>query len=192
MGWLTTRSAQRTRLELIPDFARYRELRLLDRFDLLVPVLLAASMLGLGAGLEALAPGLGTGPGQMLVWGFFISTVVLFHATCTINSLAHAWGTRRYDTDDDSRNNLWLALLTLGEGWHNNHHHYQSSCRNGFYWWEIDVTFYVIKMLSWVGLVWDIRGVPDHVLEEGLRRDRGEIDETDAPTGTPKKLSLAA
>jgi stearoyl-CoA desaturase (delta-9 desaturase) len=117
---------------------------------------------------------------------------LLWHTTFLINSVTHVWGKQRFDTDDESRNNLLTALLTLGEGWHNNHHHYQSSCRNGFYWWEIDVTFYVLKTLSWVGLVWDIRDVPEHVLEEGRRRDRGEANDAGAPTGTPKKLSLAA
>ena len=83
----------------------------------------------------------------MLVWGFFVSTVVLYHATFTINSLAHRFGTRRYATRDDSRNNCWLALLTFGEGWHNNHHHYPASARQGFYWWEIDLTYYGLRLL---------------------------------------------
>jgi stearoyl-CoA desaturase (delta-9 desaturase) len=96
----------------------------------------------------------------MLIWGFFISTVVLYHATFTINSLAHRWGRRRYATNDDSRNNGLLALLTLGEGWHNNHHHYSISARQGFYWWEIDMTYYLLVGLSWVGIVRDLRPVP--------------------------------
>ena len=100
----------------------------------------------------------------MLVCGFFISTVVLYHATYTINSLAHRFGKRRYDTGDDSRNNLLLAILTLGEGWHNNHHHYPVSARQGFYWWEIDLTYYALKAMQALGLVWDIRPVPAKVL----------------------------
>jgi len=92
-----------------------------------------------------------------LVWGFVLSTVLVFHATCLINSLAHVWGTRRYPTADDSRNNGWLALLTLGEGWHNNHHHSMSSARQGFLWWELDVTYYVLRLLAAVGIVWDVR-----------------------------------
>jgi stearoyl-CoA desaturase (delta-9 desaturase) len=82
------------------------------------------------------------------------------------------WGSKRFDAKDESRNNMLTALLTLGEGWHNNHHYYQSSCRQGFYWWEVDVTYYTLTMLSWIGVVWDIREVPERVLEEGRRRDR--------------------
>ncbi|MFC1778529.1 fatty acid desaturase, partial [Pseudomonadota bacterium] len=104
---------------------------------------------------------------QLLIWGFFISTVFLYHATFTINSLAHRWGRRRYKTRDDSRNNFWLALLTLGEGWHNNHHHYPLSARQGFYWWEIDVTWYFLKFLSSIGLVWDLKPVPVKRRESG-------------------------
>ena len=105
---------------------------------------------------------------QGLVWGFFISTVLLYHGTFVINSLCHMIGTVRYATDDESRNSLMLALITLGEGWHNNHHHYQSSTRQGFFWWEIDVWYYVLVMLSWVGLVWDLRTPPQAVLNATL------------------------
>ncbi len=104
----------------------------------------------------------------MLVWGFVISTVICYHATYTINSLAHRWGSRRFETGDDSRNNLWLALLTLGEGWHNNHHHYPAAARQGFYWWEIDLTYYGLVVLKWCGLIWDLKPVPEHA----LRRNR--------------------
>jgi stearoyl-CoA desaturase (delta-9 desaturase) len=91
------------------------------------------------------------------VWGFLISTILVYHATFTINSLSHLFGKRRYNTPDDSRNNIWLALITLGEGWHNNHHHYQSSANQGFFWWEIDISYYVIRLMGFCGLVWDIR-----------------------------------
>jgi len=100
-----------------------------------------------------------------LAWGFFLSTVVLWHSTYTINSLSHVFGSRRYETGDTSRNNPWLAILTLGEGWHNNHHHYMASCRNGFFWWEWDPTYYVLRLLGAVGLVWDIREPPASALE---------------------------
>ncbi|MCH7991235.1 MAG: acyl-CoA desaturase, partial [Gemmatimonadetes bacterium] len=96
----------------------------------------------------------------MLVVGFFWSTVLLFHCTFFINSLAHVSGSQRYLTGDDSRNNFWLALITLGEGWHNNHHHYQSSARQGFLWWEVDVSFYVLRAMAWFRLVWDLRTPP--------------------------------
>jgi stearoyl-CoA desaturase (delta-9 desaturase) len=108
---------------------------------------------------------LGVSGAQLLVWGFCISTVVLYHATFTINSLAHRFGARRYATRDDSRNNAWLALLTFGEGWHNNHHHYPGSARQGFYWWEIDLTWYGLCALAALGLVWDLKPVPAAVRE---------------------------
>lgn len=160
MGWFLTREGFRTDWSRIPDLAKYPELRWLDRYDTLVPVLLAVGLYGLGALLERVAPGLGTTGGQMLVWGFFISTTVLFHATVTINSLAHRYGSRRFETGDDSRNNFWLALLTFGEGWHNNHHFFPGTVRQGFRWWEIDLTFYGLKLMSWCGLVRDLKPVP--------------------------------
>src|SRR6185369_8014764 len=101
-----------------------------------------------------------------LLVGFTLSTVLLYHATFMINSLAHVLGSRRYETSDDSRNNLALALLTMGEGWHNNHHHYQSSARQGFFWWEVDATYYVLRGMAAIGLIWDLRGVPDHIRDD--------------------------
>jgi stearoyl-CoA desaturase (delta-9 desaturase) len=106
------------------------------------------------------------------VWGFFVSTVVTYHATYTINSLCHVFGKRRYETADDSRNNVWLALLTFGEGWHNNHHHYPASTRQGFYWWEIDLTYYGLKLLAVFHIVWDLKPVP-HEVRESRTRVRG-------------------
>lgn len=164
MGWFLTDDGFRTDWSRVADLARYPELRWLDRFDILVPLLLAVALYITGALLERHAPGLGTSGGQLLVWGFFISTVVLFHATVTINSLAHRFGKRRYDTGDDSRNNFWLALLTFGEGWHNNHHFYPGTARQGFFWWEIDLTWYGLRLLAALGLVRDLRPVPAWVL----------------------------
>jgi len=169
VGWILERRNFRSRLELVPDLARYPELRFLDRYDVLVPLLLIPAFWGLGAVLERVAPGLGTTGGQMLVWGFGISTVVLYHCTFSINSLAHRLGTKRYETGDDSRNNAWLALITLGEGWHNNHHHYQASVRQGFRWWELDLTYYLLRAMESCGLVWKLNPVPARILEQ--RRD---------------------
>ncbi len=160
MGWFLTPAGFRTDWKRIPDLARFKELRWLDRYDTLVPVLLGFGLFGAGALLEAYAPQYGTTGGQMLTWGFFVSTVVLFHATVTINSLAHRFGTRRFETRDDSRNNAWLALLTFGEGWHNNHHFYSGSARQGFRWWELDLTYYGLRLLAAVGLVHDLKPVP--------------------------------
>ena len=160
MGWFLTPRAFGTDVDAIKDLVRFPELRLLDRYDIAVPVLLALGLFGLGAWLEQAAPALGTNRWQLLVWGFFVSTVVLFHVTVTINSLAHRWGSRRYATNDDSRNNWLLALLTFGEGWHNNHHHFPGSARQGFHWWEYDLTYYTLRLMSWTGLVWDLKTVP--------------------------------
>jgi stearoyl-CoA desaturase (delta-9 desaturase) len=107
------------------------------------------------------------------VWGFFVSTVVNLHATVTINSVAHVFGKRRYATTDDSRNSFLLALLTLGEGWHNNHHYYPGSARNGFRWWEIDITYYLLVAMSWTRLIKNLRPVPARVRAERMRREDG-------------------
>ncbi len=169
-GWFLTPAALRTRWKLVPDLARYPELRFLDRFELLVPVLLALGLFAVGAFLGAFAPELGTSGPQLLVWGFFISTVAVYQGTYLINSLSHCIGRRRFATHDDSRNSLVLALLTFGEGWHNNHHHYPASARQGFYWWEIDITYYLLVVLSWTGLVWDLKPVPESVLSRALEQ----------------------
>ncbi|MDJ0837077.1 MAG: acyl-CoA desaturase [Acidobacteriota bacterium] len=167
MVWFTSTKHFTTAYNKIKDFARYPELRFLNRYDLLVPILFALAIYIGGELLAVHAPGLGTDGPQLLIWGFFVSTVVLFHATFTINSLAHVYGKRRYNTKDGSRNNWLLALITLGEGWHNNHHRYPGSVRQGFFWWEIDLTWYGLKLLSLFGLVWDLRPVPARIRREG-------------------------
>ena len=108
-------------------------------------------------------PGLETSGLQLFVWGFVLSTVLLFHVTVSINSIAHIWGSQRYKTTDNSRNNALLALLTFGEGWHNNHHYYPNTVKQGFFWWELDITYWVIKAMSLVGLTWDLKQIPAHV-----------------------------
>jgi len=161
MGWWLSPEHEKTDLSLIPDFAGYPELRWLDRYH--------------QVGVFALMGGLWAAGGlDAFLWGYVVSTCVLMHATFTINSLAHVFGSRRFATTDTSRNNFWLALLTMGEGWHNNHHHYQSSANQGFYWWEVDFSYYILKGLEKVGLVWDLRKVPEHVLRRNLRREVGE------------------
>jgi stearoyl-CoA desaturase (delta-9 desaturase) len=160
LGWLTSRGAFPTNYGEVKDLARYPELRFLDRFDTLVPILLAGSLHAFGELLAWRWPEWGSNGLQMLVWGFFISTIVLLHGTFTINSLGHLFGTRRFDTKDDSRNSFVLALITLGEGWHNNHHRYPGVTRQGLYWWEIDITYYVLWLLSACGLIWDLKKPP--------------------------------
>ena len=153
IGWIMSPNWDATDRSLVGDLARYPELRALDRSGLnLVPtVLLALAFLWLGGA-------------HGLVWGYFVSTVLLWHGSFSVNSLAHLFGKRRYATSDDSRNSMALALLTTGEGWHNNHHHYQSSANQGFRWWEIDVTYYVLRLLALTGLVWDLRRPPRDVI----------------------------
>ncbi|MEE8524586.1 MAG: acyl-CoA desaturase, partial [Thermoanaerobaculia bacterium] len=151
LGWIFSRSRKVADYSMIPDLTRYPELRWLDRHHR-VPALALAVAVFLAAGW----------PG--LIVGFFCSTVAVYHCTFFINSLAHVVGRQRYVTGDDSRNNWWLALITLGEGWHNNHHHYQASTRQGFRWWEVDFTFYGLKALSWLGVVWDLKAPPEAVV----------------------------
>jgi stearoyl-CoA desaturase (delta-9 desaturase) len=157
----------------VQRLARYPELRFLDRYDALVPAALFAVLYLAGSLLKHHAPALGTNGPQLAVWGFCISTVALYHATFTINSLAHRWGGRRYATRDDSRNNVWLALLTFGEGWHNNHHHYPAAARQGFYWWEVDLTYYGLRLLAAMGLIRDLREVPVPVRQSRLESRAG-------------------
>jgi stearoyl-CoA desaturase (delta-9 desaturase) len=163
LGWIFTPRHGVTDYDGIADFARYPELVWLDRHPYL-----PAGLLGLLAWLVAGWPG--------LVVGFCWSTVVLWHATFAINSVAHVAGRRRYVTGDDSRNNWVLAILTMGEGWHNNHHAYQSSVRQGFRWWEYDPTFYALKLLSWLGLVWDLQTPPETVVRGEQRLGRKVVD----------------
>lgn len=168
IGWLTSMKNFPTAYKAIPDLAKFPELVFLNRYDQTVPFAYGFIMLGVGWLLETFLPSSGVTTGQFFIWTFFISTTVLLHGTLFINSLAHVWGRRRYETDDDSRNSWLLTLITLGEGWHNNHHRYPHSVRQGFRWWELDLTYYGLKMLSAFGLIWDLRPVPKAVLEEGL------------------------
>ena len=156
MGWIFARQHGETDLVKIADFARYPELMFLHRFEQVPSVVLAVACY-LIAGWSG------------LVVGFLWSTVLVYHGTFCINSLAHVHGRKRYVTGDDSRNNWLLAIFTMGEGWHNNHHSYQSSVRQGFRWYEYDPTFYILKALSWVGIVWDLKSPPEAVLRNEQR-----------------------
>lgn len=147
MGWILSDQHSETDLSRIADFAKYPELVWLNRHWYVPVTLYGAILLALG-GWSA------------IFWGLCVSTVILWHGTFTINSLSHVWGYKRYETGDRSANNPVLAIITLGEGWHNNHHQFPSASRNGFYWYEYDFTFYGLKVLSWFGLVWDLRPVP--------------------------------
>lgn len=144
IGWLYTPGIDDMPPKAMRDFARFPELRFLNRFWWLPTVTLGVTVLAVW------------GWGALFI-GYFLSTVLLWHATFTVNSLAHVIGTQRYATGDDSRNHWAIALITLGEGWHNNHHHDMGAVRQGRRWWELDVTWYLLVALSWVGLVWDLR-----------------------------------
>ncbi|HVK99205.1 MAG TPA: acyl-CoA desaturase [Dongiaceae bacterium] len=166
VGWFTCDASFKTPYHRMRDFARFPELAFINRYDTLVPALTMLAIFVLGELLAASAPTLQTNGPQLLVWGFFISTTALFHSTVTINSLAHVWGRRRFPTGDNSRNNLLLALITLGEGWHNNHHRYPTSARHGFTRWEIDITYLLLRVLEKLGVIWALRPIPAHIRQE--------------------------
>lgn len=168
MGWFLTRDNFQTDEQMVQDWKRFPELWFLNRFDWIPVVLFAIAIFVTGHVAGVLFPGAGTSGWQAFFWGFVLSTIVLYHATYTINSVAHRLGKQRFATADDSRNNWFLALITLGEGWHNNHHHYPASARQGFFWWEIDLTWYVLLLFEKLGLIWDLRPVPKHALERDL------------------------
>lgn len=156
VGWIFDAKHEKTRVEDVPDLAKYPELRFLDRHQLIPAIVLGVLCFFIDGW-----------PGLLI--GFFLSTVFLYHGTFFINSLAHVHGSQRYVTGDTSRNNWWLAVITLGEGWHNNHHAYQRSTRQGFRWYEVDPTYYVLKAASWLGLVWDLGEPPIEVVRNERR-----------------------
>jgi len=160
MGWFLCKKHFQTKTDQIQDFLSFPELKWLDRFDVIVPILFAIFTFILGATLNWLAPELGTSGWQMLVWGFVISTILLFHGTFVINSLAHVLGSKRFKTRDESRNNFFLALITFGEGWHNNHHKFPDSARQGLHWWEVDFSYYGLWVLEKLGIIWDVNKGP--------------------------------
>jgi stearoyl-CoA desaturase (delta-9 desaturase) len=158
VGWIIKPDNDPTHWHVLKDWTKYPELIWMNTWHWVPGVLL-----GVATYFISLAFG-GNGWGGVVV-GWALSTVLVYHCTFSINSMAHLIGSRRYNTTDHSRNNFWLALITLGEGWHNNHHHYQNAARQGFYWWEVDFSYYTIKALSWVGLVWDVKEPPKELFE---------------------------
>jgi stearoyl-CoA desaturase (delta-9 desaturase) len=154
--WILSDGMQETDYDGVRDLTKYPELVVLNKFQWVVPLVYTAILYAAGGFFG-------------VMWGVGVSTVLLWHGTFTINSLSHWLGRRRYNTGDESRNSLILALVTLGEGWHNNHHFYQRATNQGFFWWEIDITFYVLKVMSWLGLIWDLHAPPDRVKYAHLR-----------------------
>lgn len=160
IGWLTSSKNMPTDYSKVTDFGAYPELRLINRFDWIVPTALALTLLVGGNWLGESYPQLSTSGLQLLAWGFFVSTTLLFHATASINSVAHLLGYRNFQTDDNSRNNAILALLTLGEGWHNNHHKYSYAAKQGVKWWEIDITYVLLWVMERLKLISDLKASP--------------------------------
>lgn len=157
VGWILEAENQPTKYKLVPDLMKFPELRFLNDYYFLPPLVLAAALFGLGSMLELYMPALETSGFQLVGWGFFVSTVLLYHGTFCVNSITHMFGRRRFHTKDDSRNSWLIAIITLGEGWHNNHHFYPASERQGLRWWEIDVSHYVLRLLEQMRLVWDLQ-----------------------------------
>jgi stearoyl-CoA desaturase (delta-9 desaturase) len=186
VGWILSEEHIETPWDEIKDYARYPELRWLDQWHWIPGMVLAVVCYFIGAVIGGWDFSLATiftqGAGwTALVWGFVVSTVLCYHATFSINSLTHLIGNRRYATTDESRNNLILAILTLGEGWHNNHHHYQSSANQGFFWWEIDISYYIIRSAAALGLTWDVRR-PGY---KALNYRNIEVIQSGVPVGDP-------
>jgi stearoyl-CoA desaturase (Delta-9 desaturase) len=179
VAWVLSSKYDETRYEHIKDYARFPELVWLNKLHWLPGVLLAVALYVLGGF-------------SLLVWGFFVSTTLLYHGTFTINSLSHVFGTRRYKTTDTSRNNWLLALLTLGEGWHNNHHYYQNTANQGWFWWEVDLSYYSLKALSWVGLVSGLRTPSEQVKLSHLKYTPEERAALNAPVATSWFAPVAA
>lgn len=165
IGWIIGPEYKTTDYKIIGDYAKYPELVWLNKNHLFPPVILALTVMALGGivnGGSLMMMFTSAGFSSLFI-GFFLSTVVLYHGTFSINSIMHKFGNKRYESNDESRNNLLLALVTLGEGWHNNHHYYEVAARQGFFWWEIDITYYILRTFAFFGLVWDLREVPDHI-----------------------------
>ena len=156
MGWFLAKKNFLTDRKVVRDLIKFKELVLIDRFDWLPPVLLLLFLFVIG---EYLSLTSGVSGLNMVIWGFCVSTILVYHCTFAVNSIAHLWGTQRYNTKEESKNNFFVALLTFGEGWHNNHHHYPGSIRQGFYWWEVDLTYYALRFLSFFGIVYNLRTV---------------------------------
>lgn len=177
VGWIIGPDYKETDYKLIGDFSKYPELVWLNKNYLVPPFILAIAVMALGGIVNggSILEMFSTAGFSTLFIGFFLSTVITYHGTFSINSIMHKFGKQRYKSDDESKNSLWLALLTLGEGWHNNHHYYESSARQGFFWWEIDITYYILRVFAFFGLIWDLRGVPDHIKYSKNKEEAKEL-----------------
>ena len=175
VGWIIGPDYNETHFDKIKDYAKFPELVWISKFHWIPPLIMGVATLFIGAKVNG-GDWMNFEAGWSTLYiGFFLSTAILFHGTFSINSIMHYFGTQRYETGDESKNNLILALVTMGEGWHNNHHYYPATARQGFFWWEVDFTFYIIKLLSYVGLVWDVQGVPNHIRDSKNLKEAMEL-----------------
>jgi len=168
IGWVLCRAYGEIQHHRIKDLYKYPELRFIDRFHVLPVLTLIVLLYAIGAGLNIYFPSLGTSGVQLVMWGFFVSTVLVYHVTFCVNSITHIVGRKRFLTNDESRNSWWVALLTFGEGWHNNHHRWPFSARQGMYWWEFDLSYLILRILERCGLVWDLKVYPKKIYDEAL------------------------
>jgi len=166
VGWILSPKWEDTDLSKVKDLAKYPELRWLERWFLVPPIALGVVLFLIGGWWA-------------VVWGMLVSTTLLWHGTFTINSLTHVYGNRRYATTDNSKNSFILAIVTMGEGWHNNHHYYQRSTAQGFFWWEIDLSYYILRAMAAVGLVWDLHKVPAKIRDAHLQPAPAPAPESD-------------
>ena len=157
IGWVLSPENDEADLNTVKDLSKFPELRLLERFYYIPPLLLIPFCYF----LAVIFPSLKLTGFESIIWGALVSTVLLYHGTFAINSLAHVLGRPRYKTGDHSKNSFLLAIITLGEGWHNNHHRFPGSEQQGFYWWEIDITHMILKFLAFLGIVWDLNSPPE-------------------------------
>lgn len=167
LGWLFKAYNDPIKKEYVTDLLKYKELYLLDKYYYLIVIGYAVFIFYLGYILNIFFPSWGITGFSSLVWGFFISTILLYHITFSINSIMHLFGSRAFNTKDSSKNNFLLSIFTLGEAWHNNHHRYPTSQRQGFIWWQIDITHLILSCLKFLGLIWDVKSPPRSILKEG-------------------------
>ncbi len=166
VGWVLCRTYGGTKTERVQDLYKFPELRFIDRLHALPAISLGLALYYIGQQLNFYYPGLGTSGWQLVMWGFFLSTALVYHVTFCVNSVTHIIGNKRFKNSDESRNNFWIAFLTFGEGWHNNHHRYPLSARQGMYWWEFDLSYLLLRGLEKLGLVWDLKTYPKVIYKE--------------------------
>ena len=169
VGWVLCQTYGGTDTNKVKDLYKYPELRFIDRWHAIPAISLGLVLFFIGNRLNFYYPDLGTSGWQLVMWGFFLSTALVYHVTFCVNSVTHIIGNKRFKNEDESRNNWWVAMLTFGEGWHNNHHRYPHSARQGMYWWEFDLSFLLLRLLEKLGLIWDLKVYPKAIYEEAAR-----------------------